>query len=104
MSLDMLTVLKEYGLAGVLAWLFYWTLRRMMLSHDATVRGLREQLETQTEIFTQTVQNHLAHANDALVRVEGALAHGLEEARHWQGRLLQTLEKIETRLARRSEQ
>ena len=98
MNVEVLNILKEYGLAGVLAWLFYWTLRRMMLSHDATVQGLRGQLETQTRIFAQTVQNHLAHANDALVRVEGALAHGLEEERCWQGRLLQILEKMQYRL------
>ena len=39
---DFIAVLKEYGLAGVMAWLFWWTLRRMMTSHDATVSQLKE--------------------------------------------------------------
>jgi len=71
-SLSALGVLKEYGLAGVLAWLFWWTLRRMMASHDATVRGLKEQLEAQmeaarsaSESFSQVVENHLAHVTEA---------------------------------------
>jgi len=46
---DVLTILKEYGLAGMLAWLFWWTLRRMTASHDVTVRNLKEQLASQTE-------------------------------------------------------
>ena len=104
-SLDLLALLKEYGLAGVLAWLFWWTLRRMMASHDATVRGLKEQLEAQMqaarsagESFAQVVENHLAHVTEALGKFESTLAHSVEDQKRWQDRLLQTLDRISARL------
>jgi hypothetical protein len=102
---DALTILKEYGLAGVMAWLFWWTLRRMMASHDATVRGLKEQLDTQAdaaravgENFARTVQNHLNHVADCLARFDAGLTHHAEEQHRWQDRLLHTLEQISVRL------
>ncbi len=104
-SLNALGVLKEYGLAGVLAWLFWWTLRRMMASHDATVRGLKEQLEVQMqaaqaagESFSQVVQNHLAHVTEALGKFESTLCYSVEDQKRWQDRLLQTLDRISARL------
>lgn len=104
-SLNALGVLKEYGLAGVLAWLFWWTLRRMTASHDATVRGLKEQLEAQMqaaqaagESFSKVVQNHLAHVNESLGKFESTLAGSIREQRTWQDRLLTTLDRIADRL------
>ncbi len=95
-GLDVLAMLKEYGLAGVLAWLFWWTLRRMMKSHDDTVSQLKSQLETQClaartadESFAKVVENHMTHVVEALGRFEGA-----------QTRLLGVLDKIEARLSR----
>jgi hypothetical protein len=102
---DLLTVLKEYGLAGVMAWLFYWTLRRMMASHDATVRGMKEQLEAQAQSskslsdgFGQVVQNHMGHVTEALTRFDVSLAHHAEDQRRWQDRLLNTLDQIAAHL------
>lgn len=107
---DVLTVLKEYGLAGMLAWLFWWTLRRMMASHDATVRNLKEQLESQTESsreaserFSGLVENHMAHVGDALARFEVSLGHHTDEERRWGDRLLEVLNQIRDRLAREVE-
>jgi hypothetical protein len=104
-ALNTLGVLKEYGLAGVLAWLFWWTLRRMTASHDATVRGLKEQLEAQmqaaraaAERFGEVVQNHLAHVAEALTRFDSTLNHSVEDQKRWQDRLLETLEKLADRL------
>jgi hypothetical protein len=104
-SLSALGVLKEYGLAGVLAWLFWWTLRRMTASHDATVRGLKEQLEAQMEAaraagesFSRVVQNHLTHVAEALVRFDTTLGHSVAEQQRWQDRLLATLDQIAARL------
>jgi len=103
-----LELLREYGLAGFMAWLFWWTLRRMTASHDSTVRGLKEQLQSYAESlrlqgdkFAQIVQNHLAHASQALSRFETALEHSTGEQRRWQERLLRTLEAIDARLARK---
>lgn len=104
-SLSALGVLKEYGLAGVLAWLFWWTLRRMSASHDATVRGLREQLEAQMEAakltgerFSEVVQNHLSHLTEALGRFDSTVARLVADQQPWQDRVLQTLEQISARL------
>jgi hypothetical protein len=105
-SLDALGVLKEYGLAGVLAWLFWWTLRRMTASHDLTVRGLKEQLEAQmqaaqsaSESFSQVVQNHLAHVTEALGKFDSRLVGSMQEQKTWQDRLLTTLDRIADRLS-----
>jgi hypothetical protein len=105
-ALDALNVLKEYGLAGVLAWLFWWTLRRMMASHDATVRSLKEQIGDHLEAaravgesFSEVVQNHLSHATEVLARLDGSLSRYVEEQRPWQDRLVSTLVKIESHLA-----
>jgi hypothetical protein len=107
-AFDALGMLKEYGLAGVLAWMFWWTLRRMMASHDATIRGLRDQLEAQAEAsrgmgdsFMEVVQNHLGHVSDALARFDANLSNHADEQRQWQGRLLEVLEGIAARLPSR---
>lgn len=103
--IDTLTLLKEYGLAGVLAWLFWWTLRRTMSSHDATVRELRDQLLSQTEAgkaasdgFAGVVRNHMQHVCDALARFDTNLGHSLGEQQRWRERLLKTLDRIDRRL------
>lgn len=102
---DALTILKEYGLAGVMAWLFWWTLRRTMASHDTTVRQLKEQLEMQAqaaretgESFAKTVENHLTHSCDSLARLDANLAGYAEDQRRWQDRLLRTLDQIAVRI------
>ena len=102
---EVLTVLKEYGLAGMLAWLFWWTLRRMMASHDAAVRSLKEQLANQTdasreasERFSELVENHMAHVGDAVARFEVSLSHHTEGERRWGDRLLEVLNRISDRL------
>jgi hypothetical protein len=104
-GLDFLAILKEYGLAGVMAWLFWWTLRRTMSSHDATVTQLKGQIDTQAESaraasegFTKLVENHMTHVAGALERFDASLGHYTEDQRRWQDRLLGVLEKIETRL------
>lgn len=103
---DALAILKEYGLAGVMAWLFWWTLRRMMASHDSIVRGLEEQLAAQAqatqsvgESFSRVVQNHMDHVTNAIARFEASLAHHAEAEQRWQGRLLATLDMIVERLS-----
>jgi hypothetical protein len=103
--MDFLAILKEYGLAGVLAWLFWWTLRRMSRSHDATVSQLKGQLEAQCEAaqaagerFAKVIENHMTHAVAALERFEVLLDHQAEDQRHWQNRLLQLLDHIAARL------
>jgi hypothetical protein len=102
---DALAILKEYGLAGVMAWLFWWTLRRTMASHDTTVERLKEQLEVQAqaaretgESFAKTIQNHLAHSCNSLARLDANLASHAEDQRRWQDRLLGTLDQIAARL------
>jgi FtsZ-binding cell division protein ZapB len=102
-AIDALTILKEYGLAGVLAWLFWWTLRRMMTSHDATVSRLKEQLaeesasfQAATQRFSQVVENHVSHASNALSRFEICLTQHTDEQRRWQDRLLATLERMDS--------
>jgi hypothetical protein len=102
---DLLALLKEYGLAGVLAWLFWWTLRRMIASHDATVSQLKGQLETECEAaraagegFAKVVENHLSHVIGAIERFEATLCHHTEDQRRWQDRLLQILDHIAARL------
>jgi hypothetical protein len=102
---DVLMALREYGLAGVLAWLFWWTLRRMMTSHDLTVRQLKEQLDAQGqsaraagESFAKVVENHMAHVGDALGRFEVSLGHHTADEKRWQDRLLDTLDRISERL------
>jgi len=102
---DLMAVLKEYGLAGVLAWLFWWTLRRMIASHDSTVSQLKEQLEAQCEAarttaesFAKVVENHMTHAISALERFSASLGHYTEDERHWQGRIVQMLDNIAARL------
>lgn len=104
--LDVLATLKEYGLAGVLAWLFWWTLRRMMASHDATVRELKDQLDAQAaatrdagESFARVVENHMSHVSAALARFDGTLGHHVGEQRRWQERVLETLMQIADGLA-----
>lgn len=104
--LDALAALKEYGLAGVMAWLFWWTLRRMMASHDATVRELKDQLDTQAQAtraagegFAEVVQNHMTHVCDSLGRFDTTLSHHVQDARRWQDRLLHTLDRIAALLA-----
>jgi hypothetical protein len=101
-----LNLLKEYGLAGVMAWLFWWTLRRMMASHDATVQGLKEQLETQSEAtrtvsdsFGRVVQNQMGHVTESIARFDVCLTHHVENQRRWQDRLLGALEQIAGALA-----
>jgi hypothetical protein len=103
--MDFLMILKEYGLAGVLAWLFWWTLRRMMGSHDATVSQLKGQLETQCEAarsagetFAKVVENHMTHVAGALERLDTSLGHHTEDEQHWQDRLLAILDRIAARL------
>jgi len=103
---DALTILKEYGLAGVMAWLFWWTLRRMMASHDATVCQLKDQLDAQSqatraagENFSKVVENHMAHVCDALGRFDAALSHHTTDQKRWQDRLLETLDRISKCLA-----
>jgi len=103
---DALAILKEYGLAGVMAWLFWWTLRRTMASHDTTVRQLKEQLQMQAqatretgESFAKTVENHLTHSCDSLARFDANLASYAEDQRRWQDRLLHTLDQIAARLS-----
>ena len=107
----MLAVLKEYGLAGAMAWLFYWTLRRMMVSHDATVRGMKEQLDAQAESakslsdgFGQVVQNHMSHVTEALARFDVSLTNHAEDQRRWQDRLLNTLDQISAHLGGKGQQ
>jgi hypothetical protein len=102
---DALTILKEYGLAGVMAWLFWWTLRRTMASHDATVRELKGQLDTQAQAssmagdrFADVVENHMSHVCSSLARFDANLARQTEDQRRWQDRLLQTLDHIAARL------
>ena len=103
---EVLAILKEYGLAGVMAWLFWWTLRRMMASHDETVGQLKSQLDTQSEAtraagesFAKVVENHMAHVCDALGRFDAALGHHTTDQKRWQDRLLETLDRISERLA-----
>lgn len=103
--MDALAILKEYGLAGVLAWLFWWTLRRTMASHDATVRELKGQIDAQAqaasvagERFARVVENHMAHVSTSLVRLDTSVATQAEDQRRWQDRLLQTLDQIAARL------
>lgn len=105
LSIDALTLLKEYGLAGVMAWLFWWTLRRAMASHDSTVRQLKGQLDTQAqatqaagERFADVVQNHMTHVSNALSRFDARLAHHTDDQRRWQDRLLETMERIAAHL------
>jgi hypothetical protein len=102
---DFLAVLKEYGLAGVLAWLFWWTLRRTMNSHDATVSQLKGQLDAQaegarstSESFAKLVENHMTHVIGAVERFDVSLGHYTEDERRWQDRLLATLEAIAARV------
>ena len=95
--MDALTILKEYGLAGVLAWLFWWTLRRTMASHDTTVRELKSQLDTQAQA-TQTSGERFARVSTSLVRLDTSVAAQAEDQRRWQDRLLQTLDQIAARL------
>lgn len=106
-ALDIFTIMKEYGLAGVMAWLFWWTLRRMITSHDATVSQLKAQLQSQGETaratgerFTSLVENHLTHSTEALERFQTSLGFHTEEQRRWQERLLKVLEAIHERLNR----
>ncbi len=103
--MEALAALKEYGLAGVMAWLFWWTLRRMMASHDATVHQLKDQLDTQAQAtraagqsFAEVVQNHMTHVSDSLGRFDTTLSHHVEDQRRWQDRLLHTLDQIAARL------
>jgi len=103
---DVLTILKEYGLAGMLAWLFWWTLRRMMASHDATVRGLKDQLASQVEAsrqtserFTEVVENHLSEVSASLARFEVSLTHHTDEQRRVGDLLLDVLNRINDRLS-----
>jgi hypothetical protein len=102
---EFVAVLKEYGLAGVMAWLFWWTLRRMMASHDATVSQLKGQLAAEAEAaraagesFGKLVENHMTHVIGALERFGASLGHHLADQKTWQDRLLATLDKIEARL------
>ncbi len=104
-SADALTILKEYGLAGVMAWLFWWTLRRTMASHDSTVGQLKEQLDSQSQAtraaadsFARLVENHMAHVCDAIGRFDACLGQHRQEERRWQDRVLDTLERIAGRL------
>jgi hypothetical protein len=103
--MDFLTIPKEYGLAGVLAWLFWWTLRRMIASHDTTVSQLKGQLETQCEAarsagetFAKVVENHMTHVIGAVERFDASLGHYTEDQRRWQDRLLGTLQAIAERV------
>jgi hypothetical protein len=103
--IDALTILKEYGLAGVMAWLFWWTLRRTMASHDVTVRELKDQLDTQAqttraagERFAHVVENHMNHVCNSLARFDAKLSHQAEDQRRWQARLLETMERIAAHL------
>jgi len=100
-----LSLLREYGLAGVMAWLFWWTLRRMMASHDTTVMQLKEQLDTQSQAttaagdsFARVVENHMSHVCDSLGRFDAMLSQYCEEERRWQDRLLETLDRVAERL------
>ncbi|UCC67315.1 MAG: hypothetical protein JSV79_09280 [Armatimonadota bacterium] len=102
---EALTILKEYGLAGVMAWLFWWTLRRTMASHDAAVHELKGQLDTQAqatqaagERFAHVVENHMNHVCNSLARFGASLSHQAEEQRRWQDRLLETMERIAAHL------
>ena len=104
--MDFLLVLKEYGLAGVLAWLFWWTLRRMIGSHDDTVRQLKEQLEVQCqaaraagESFAKVVENHMTHVAAALEGFGTSLGRHTEDERRWQEGMLTTLRGIADRLS-----
>jgi len=103
--MEFLMVLKEYGLAGVLAWLFWWTLRRMIASHDSTVSQLKGQLETQCEAarssgetFAKVVENHMTHVIGAVERFDASLCHQVEDQRRWQDQLLSALRSITDRL------
>jgi len=103
--IDALTILKEYGLAGVMAWLFWWTLRRTMASHDATVQELKGQLDTQaqsthaaSERFAHVVENHMNHVSSSLARLDAKLSHQAEDQRRWQDRLLETMDRIAAHL------
>jgi hypothetical protein len=103
--IDALAALKEYGLAGVMAWLFWWTLRRTMASHDAAVHELKGQLDTQAqatratgERFANVVENHMNHVSSSLARFDASLSHQAEEQRRWQDRLLETMERIAAHL------
>jgi len=103
--MDLLTILKEYGFAGVLAWLFWWTLRRMIASHDSTVSQLKGQLETQCEAalsagetFAKVVENHMTHVIGAVERFDASLCHQVEDQRRWQDQLLSALRSITDRL------
>lgn len=105
-ALDALAALREYGLAGVMAWLFWWTLRRMMASHDTTVGELKQQLDTQAlatreagERFARVVENHMGHVTGALTRLDSALARHVADQGRWQERVLETLQQIAARLA-----
>ena len=98
---EALTVLKEYGLAGVMAWLFWWTLRRTMASHDTTVRELKGQLDNQAqatraagERFAGVVENHMRHVADSLARFDTKLSDHTEDQRRWQDRLVETMDRI----------
>jgi len=104
---DVLTILKEYGPAGMLAWLFWWTLRRMAGSHDVTVRNLKEQLASQMEAtrqtserFSEVVENRMGHVSEAVARFEVSLTHQLESQRQVSNLLLDVLNRIDDRLAR----
>jgi hypothetical protein len=102
---EFIAVLKEYGLAGVMAWLFWWTLRRMMASHDATVSQLKGQLAAESEAFREAgesfgklVENHMTHVIGAIERFDASLTHHADDQRRWQDRFLTTLDKIAERL------
>jgi hypothetical protein len=105
-----LTLLREYGLAGVLAWLFWWTLRRMMLSHDETVQKLTTELSRQAESarasgerFTQAVESHMNSVLRALNRFDGDLSKHTEQQQRWIDRLLSVLERTAGALAKGGE-
>lgn len=100
-ALHTLTLLREYGLAGVLAWLFWWTLRRMMSSHDQTVEKLTSELAKQAEgarasgeRFTQVVESHMNHVMKALNRFDVSLSRHVEQQQRWIDRLLAAMEQL----------
>ena len=86
---EFMVALEQYGLAGAMAFLFWWTLRRMMDAHQSL-----------TQRFIEIVDNHIEHNTEAVLRFQGDLQHHLEQDKAFQERSLKALEAICERLAR----
>lgn len=98
-------LLGQLGVAGVLAWLFWWTLKRMMDQHDKVLCNHQAQLAKAQEInkcqateFATVVQNHMVHVGECLVRTEQVTQAHVEEQRRSAEGLTRVLERLDQHL------